>query len=296
MKKNTNLKIYKEETNLQIKDLAWEALAEGSQKAYSFDYQLFLKFIKKDLKNIKAGDILKYIEYLEKNNYKNSSINRKIASLSKMFKIMKISGEIEINPVELLKQFKNISYKISKGINIALTIEDIRKTVKKTKTISIQEKKIILIIKMLAMTGLRISEFINIKNKDIYNFNSENKIIKIIGKGKKERKIYISNTFLSEIKKIYPDKKDIEFLFYNTRNNLYNRKTLWIQIKQFFRKKINKNVNPHMLRHFYATYKIFIEKQDVKAVSKFLGHSSVSITLDAYVDTALDVNNSKIKI
>ena len=239
---------------------------------------------------------MSFIEYMEEKGYKNSTINRKIASISKMYKVMILAGEIQINPVDALKQLKNINRKTAKGVKISLTLQDIKKATKVTKNSSIQDKKISLIIKALAMSGLRISEFINIKNSDILEFDEENKLINIIGKGKKERDIYFSDEFISEIKQIYPDTEDTDYLFYNNKYKRYDRRVLWKQLKDRFKNTIDKDVHPHMLRHFFASHKINVEKQDIKAVSKFLGHSTVSITLDSYVDTALDVKSAKIKI
>jgi len=281
---------------VQIRDAAWESLSNESKKAYTSDYKLFFKFVDKDVKEITSSDILSFIQHLEDNEYKNNSINRKIASISKMFKVLVIAGEITQNPVEVLRQFKNISYKTSKNVNLALTIQDIKKVVRVKKNGTIQDLRMTLIIRMLAMTGLRISEFTGIKNSDLSEFDYENKVINIVGKGKKERKIYISNEFLAEVRSQYPIKKDSQYLFYTMRNTRYDRRVIWRQLKDFFWDRVEKDVYPHMLRHFFATYKINVEKQDIKAVSKFLGHSDVSITLNAYVDTALDVKSAKIKI
>lgn len=285
-----------ENKSVQIKDAAWESLSAESKKAYTSDYKLFFEFVGKDATDITSSDILSFIQHLEDNNYKNNSINRKIASISKMFKVLVIAGEIKQNPVDVLRQFKNISYKTSKNVNLALTIQDIKKVVRVKKNGTIQDKRMTLIIRMLAMTGLRISEFTGMKNNDITEFDGENKVINIVGKGKKERKIYISNEFLAEVREQYPLKKDSPYLFYTMRDTRYDRRVIWRQLKDFFWDRVEKDVHPHMLRHFFATYKINVEKQDIKAVSKFLGHSDVSITLNAYVDTALDVKSAKIKI
>ncbi|MHA1342402.1 MAG: tyrosine-type recombinase/integrase [Promethearchaeota archaeon] len=293
---NELINLENKENSVLIKETAWSLLSKESRDAYGYDYKLFFNFIAKDPKEINSSDILKFIEYLEKKEYKNSSINRKIASLSKMFKIMVLVGEIKANPVEMLKQLKNISHKTSKEVFISLTKQEIKKTVKLYKKSSIQDKKMSLIIRTLAKTGLRISEFINIKNIDIEDYDENNKIITIVGKGKKERKIYIDDCFLKEIRKIYPIQGKSPYLFYTIRRNKYNRKVLWKQIKEKFKEKIDKDVHPHLLRHFFATYKINDEKRDIKAVSKFLGHSSVSTTINFYIDTALDVNQSKIDI
>jgi len=278
----------------QIKQAAWMSLSKESQKAYQSDFKLFFDFIKKPPQIIVATDILEYIEYLEEKGFKNSTINRKIASLSKMFKVMTFAGEIKVNPVEVLKQLKKVSRKTSKQVQVTLTLKEIRKATKLTEKSTEQEKKISLIVRILASTGLRISEFINIKHKDIIFEDDDNKKIRIIGKGKKERFIFLPNELLKEAYELYPKKKD--YLFYNVLEKKYNRIPLYIQITNVFQKKIGKHVRPHLLRHFFATYKINKEKKDIKAVSLYLGHSDVSTTLMSYVDTSLNSKDSKLKI
>ena len=282
-------------TEIDIKHVAWLSLSTQSQQAYQSDYNIFFKFTGKSAKDTTAEDILKYIEHLEKVGYKNTSINRKIASLSKLFKIYVMAGEIKNNPVEILKQLKPMSRKVSKEIKISVNLTDIKKAIKSRKKDTEQEKKLILIVRLLVKTGLRISEFINIKEKDVETFKNKTKIIRIVGKGKKERFIYLEKSFYDEIKKTY-DNNNIEYLFYNMEGNKYCRKLLWAQMRDFFEKRISKKVHPHMLRHIYITHKISVEKKDIKAVSLYVGHSSSSITLDMYVDTALNDKESEIDI
>jgi len=296
MTKKNEVALYDSNRAVDVKKAAWNSLSEESQKAYQHDYRLFFEFTKKDAKNINANDVLSYIEHLRENGYKNSSINRKAASLSKMFKVMKLAGEIRENPVEVLKQFKNISMKTNKEVRISLSIADIKKATKMKKSDSITVMKTALIIKVLAMTGLRISEFTGMKNKDITEYDKQNKTVRIVGKGKKERFIYMGNDTLKEIKALYPDTPRSEYLFYTIRKTRYDRRVLWLQIKEFFMTRIGKECRPHLLRHFFITHKISVEKMDIKAVSKFCGHQDVSTTLNMYVDKALDVNESKIKI
>lgn len=279
-----------------IKKAAWDVLSLSSQAAYQNDFDLFFNFIKKSPEEITPNDILAYVKHLESKEYKNATINRKISSISKMFNILKIAGEVKSNPVDVLRTLKNISRKTSRAVKVALTVDDVRKAVKLTRCASMQEHRMSLIIRFLAKTGLRISEFTGIKNKDIIDYDPKNKQVRITGKGKKERFIFIENEFYREIKSIYPDNDKVEFLFYTIRLHRYDRKVLWKQIKNEFWRKAEIKVHPHLLRHFFATHKIHVEKQDIKAVSKFLGHSDVAITLNSYVDTALDVNQAKIKI
>lgn len=297
MPKNKNKLVkYNKKIATDIKKAAWMSLSKNSQESYQYDFELFSKFIDKDIKDVKASDVLNFKEWLEQKGYKNSTINRKIASLSKMFKVMQLAGEIQINPVEALKQIKNISTKVSKEVKISLKLKDIQKVTKIKEDDTDQDKKVKTIIKFLASTGLRISEFINIKYEAIKPFDSNNQIIRIVGKGKKERMIYVENIFLKFIKTLWPKKKDVPYLFYNIYKEPYDRIVLYYQVRDLFEATIGKRVNPHALRHFYATYLIHIKKRDIKAVSKILGHSDVSITLNSYVDTALNVKEAIIKI
>jgi len=294
IKQKNKIIVYKPQSKaLSLQTTAWNSLSLESQKAYNYDFKLFFKIVGKDLNQVSANDILSFIEYLRNNNYKNSSINRKVASLSKMFKVLVVSGKIKQNPVDTLKQFRNISMKVEKEIKLSLTMQDIRKAIKSKSPADI---KMIILVRMLVKTGLRISEMIHITKKDIKDHDTGNKIIRIVGKGRKERFIFLDNEFLSEIKKVFPDKKGIDYLFYTNRNDCYDRRVLCMQMAAFFKRTIDKHVHPHQLRHLFISHKISIEKMDIKSVSLYAGHSSTSITLDMYVDTALNVKQAQIKI
>lgn len=287
--------VVKTNNSIQVKDAAWNSLSEESKKAYQSDYKLFFDFIKKDAKDVTANDILLFIEHLENNNYKNSSINRKIASLSKMFKVMSMAGEITINPVDSLKQFKRLSFKTVKNYSTPISMDDVKKLCKITKNTTDQEKKIIMIIRTLARTGFRISEFTGIKKDNITQHDTKTSVIKVIGKGKKERPMFIDNDFLNEIYKLYPENKDIPWLFYNKRNHRYDRKVLWKQIREFCKSRIGLYVHPHQLRHTCATHLLTEKNLDLKTVQLFLGHSDPSTTM-VYIDKAPTPDSTRIKI
>lgn len=283
-------------TNIDIKRAAWSALSPESQKAYQSDFDLFFAFIKKPPEEITSSDILEYISHLEKQGFKNNTINRKLASLSKMFSIFVLAGEIKTNPIDTLKKIKNISHKTSKEVNISLTIDDIRKVTAIHGNSSEQEKRMSLIIRFLFTTGLRISEFISIKNKDITSYDKKTYKVRIVGKGKRERFIFLPMDLHQEIVRLYPLDNKTDYLFYTLRKNRYDRKVLWKQVHEKFKEKINIDVHPHTLRHAFITHKISVEKQDIRAVSRYVGHQDVAITLNMYVDKSLDVLTSKIKI
>lgn len=281
---------------VDIKKIAWESLSIESQKAYQFDFNSFFSFIEKEPSVITSNDILLYIKHLEEKGLKNSTINRKISSLSKMFHILQLAKEIEKNPVQVLKEFKNILHKTSKEIKVSLTIDDIKKVTKIHDFSSDQEKRMSVIIRFLAMTGLRISEMINIKHRDIEQYDKKNYKIRIVGKGKKERFVFLPVDVHAEIIRLYPVNDRIDCLFYSLRFHKFHRGQLWQQIHQEFEKKLNVSVHPHTLRHAFITHKISVEKQDIRAVSRYVGHQDVTTTLNMYVDSSLDVDSAGIKI
>lgn len=280
----------------KIKNAAWNKLSPESQAAYNSDYEIFFDFIKKAPKDVTPSDVMDFVNDMESKKRKHRTINRRMASLSKLFKIMVLVGEMKTNPVDMLKQVENISRKPARTNKTSVTIADVKKLVKINKSASSYEKRLVMIIRCLGATGLRISAFTNIKNEDIYDFDTNNKAVDVIGKGSKERTLYIDKDFYKEIKSLFPNDEDIPYLFYNSRGHKYNRKVLWRQMVEYSEKKIDKHINPHKMRHFFATHKINVEKQDVKAVSLYLGHSSTSVTQDFYCDTELDTKTALIKI
>jgi integrase/recombinase XerD len=283
-------------SKIQIHETAWNSLSEATKAAYKNDYDKFFAFVKKnDSREITASDIWDYIKHLQSINMSNNTIMRKIASLSRMFKILMVVGEIEKDPMETLKQLKKLSFNTVKNYHTPINMSDIKKLSKITKNTSIYEKKTIMIIRTLARTAMRVSEFAGIRKDKIKIFDENNVEITIIGKGQKQRSVFMEKSFLDEIYALYPDKEDFPYLFYNKNNKKYDRKHLWLMIKDFCQKRIGQHVHPHMLRHTCATYLLTEKKVDLKVVQQFLGHSDISTTM-VYIDSKTTPENTRIKI
>jgi len=172
-----------------IIDIGYKLLSKLTQKAYTNDLNTFNKIINKDIREVNAGDILKYIETLKDREYKQSSINRKIYSLSKVLNLYKLQGLIKSNVISELNKIRKVTKRIENNISISVEISDIKNVitqkVNKTNTI----------IEILAATGLRISELTGIKVKDIKAYCKNGQAyreIEITGKGNKQRKIFIT--------------------------------------------------------------------------------------------------------
>jgi len=89
----------------------------------------------------------------------------------------------------------------------------------------------------------------------------------------------------NKIRKIYNQESD--FLFHSSAGKSLIRQNLYKQIHNTFKKNTKKEVHPHTLRHFNATYRHVELGEDIKAVSNYLGHSTSAITLDMYVNNRI---------
>ena len=269
----------------------YKGLSELTRQAYKNDLDTFNRIINKDIQDIQPEDILDYVKALQEQGFKNSTINRKIFSLSKIFSLYKLQGLIKANPISQLNGISKITKPVNNQITTEVELYDIKNVMqKKTKTT--------LIISALMSTGMRISELIGIKNDNIKSFSKDGQVFKkieITGKGNKQREIYFKDELYQDIKKVFGKSKQ-GHLFQSKSGRPLDRRNLYKQIKRTFRKATGKEINPHQLRHFYATYKIKNEKQDIKAVSKFLGHSSAQTTLDMYVDTSLNPSEAILSV
>ena len=140
------------------------------------------------------------------------------------------------------------------------------------------------LLETLYATGIRVSELINLKFTDLHE---ELKLVKVFGKGSKERLIPISKVALSWIDS-YKEKvrdplilkvgKNTDFIFLNSRGGSLTRQAVWQIIKHYCKLAgIQKNVTPHTLRHTFATH-LLENGADLRVVQEILGHSDISTT------------------
>ena len=248
--------------------------------SYEKDLELFNIFLKENkITNITSIDyntIRKYLSHLHDNKYEASSISRKISALRSFFKYMLKEKHIKNNPMTLISNPKK-EKKLPKYLNY----EEMERLLN---SIDIEEKEGVrnkLIIELLYSTGIRVSELVNIKIKDI-NIHEEQ--IKIFGKGSKERivlfgskaketlKLYLT-TFKDEFKGNIND----QYLLINKGKPLTTNKIELI-VKEVLKKSALKlNISPHTLRHTFATH-MLDSGADLKSVQELLGHENLKTT------------------
>ena len=244
--------------------------------SYLKDLNQFFKFLSSEYNvsnntEINFHLVRHWITRLLENGLEASSVNRKISTLKTYFRFLEREGYVKENPM-----FKIISPKAKKRLPIFLEEEKINNLLDDIKFESgFKGQRDKLIIELFYLTGMRLSELINIKIKDL-NFN--NFEVKVLGKRKKERIIPLSDKIIKSIKMIIDNKNPEDYLFTNTKGDkLYNKMVYRVVIKYIGEVSSMKKKSPHILRHTFATH-MLNNGADINAIKELLGHSNLSAT------------------
>ena len=243
------------------KNLSW-----NSVNNYLVDLDQF--FVTDDTNDSDFNAKIKsYIINLRKKNLKTSSINRKISTLKNFLKFLhseKIIKQVNFKEFESLSNLKKIPKALSK-----LQMEEIFINLYESEQTN--KELYILVLKLIYLSGLRISEALNLKWSDI---NHQDNSIYVYGKGSKERKVFIIKDFLDHLKIL--DKKN-QFVF-----TLNNKKISARSVNKFLENCYNDSIieyklSTHIFRHSFATT-MLENNADIRHIQKLLGHSSISTT------------------
>ena len=250
-------------------------------KAYRIDLTQFFSYVQSA--EPEKETIEQYITDLHK-KYKQKTIKRKIASIKAFYSFLEEEELVEQNP------FRKIKVKFKETIILPRIIprEEIEQLLNciyasLSSLSGIQYKHSLrdaAVIEVFFATGARVYEISNIRAENI-NLNSG--LIRIMGKGGKERYIQISNTAVLDILRKYyeenePEIKKSGYFFINNRGKRYTEQSIRLMLKKYTLKAgIQRKITPHMFRHSFATY-LIEEGVDVSCVQQILGHSSIKTT------------------
>jgi integrase/recombinase XerC len=256
-------------------------------KSYKADMKTWWMHSHKNPDQTTENDILKYVKHMEQKGYSNATINRKLASLSKVFSIYIRLGLMRSNPIQTLSATTKLYKPVETRVTEVITRHDIEAVV------SNAQRRTAVIVKFLGNTGLRINEALSITKSDLEAYSPEYMRIKVTGKRSKIRFIFCPYTLYQEIKDTFDS--DSIYLFASKSGQKLSRTNVYRQVNTAFKKYAHKSgVGNHSLRHFFATQKIVHEKKDFKAVSQYLGHKSIKTTLDIYSHSQLTAEETQI--
>jgi integrase/recombinase XerD len=231
--------------------------------------------------HIKESTLKKFVYKISK-EIKPSSQARIISGIKRFFDFLILENILNENPLENIE-----TPKIGSKLPTTLTVKEIDKLID---SIDIKSKNKIrnkAIIEILYSCGLRVSELITLKVSDLY-FNES--IIKVTGKGNKERFVPISKgaikyieKYLNEIRIFQKIKKGSEdTLFLNERGSGLSRVMIYIILNDLkIKAEINKKIGPHTLRHSFATH-LLENGADLITIQNMLGHENI-VTTERYL-------------
>ena len=239
------------------------------------EYEMFLKEKNYNYKNMDYKKCTEYLLFLDNRNLKKTSVSRRLSSLRTFYKYLVLNNFVDNNPFLLVSSPKK-EKKMPKFINYS-GIEEIF-NIPNIKTKEGQRERVIL--EILYGSGIRVSELVNIKIKDI---DFSNKTILIFGKGSKERLVSFGEPALDSIKQYINDGRkqyeiESEYLIVGKNEDQLTTR----RIEQIIGELINKtsikmNITPHMFRHTFATH-LLDNGSDLIAVQELLGHESLAST------------------
>ncbi|MCI7242189.1 MAG: tyrosine-type recombinase/integrase [Bacilli bacterium] len=243
--------------------------------SYQDDLKELASVLNNNIIDINEEDIKKYLNYLYDKSYNKNTISRKLSGVRSFYNYLYNHDIIKINYFTDVHNPKKI-----RSLPHYLKTSEIDKVLDNTNEVTLYGERNKLIVELLYVTGLRVSELVNIKLKDIDKYN---KSIKILGKGSKERIVYyedncskLLNKYLNNTRRKL-DKNNSEYLLLNkfgnklsTRmiRNILNNLTIGTSIEQIY---------PHMIRHTFATT-MLNNGADLMTVKELLGHESINTT------------------
>lgn len=251
--------------------------SENTIKAYNNDLKKFKNFFKnKDINKINETNIREYLKYLNKENNDARTISHNISTLRSFYKFLLIEKKVNKNPMEYIELPKT-----KKSLPKTLSIEEIDKLldIKLKDSFAYRNKAM---LELMYSSGLRVSELVNVR---IHDIDTSNCIIRIMGKGSKERIVPLGDyaikyieLYLKEYREKLVKRELNDYLFLNNHGKKMTRQGFFKILKQIAKEKgIKTEFSPHALRHSFATH-LLNGGADLRSIQEMLGHSDISTT------------------
>jgi tyrosine recombinase XerC len=253
-------------------------------QSYETDLTYLILFLQREgiesFKRIRKESLRACIASLIGDGFSQRSVARKIASMRSFFKYLRRQNIIEGNP-----SFGLITPKISKKLPAFLNEKSVQRLLSLPDISTQDGKKDLAILELFYSTGMRLSELIDLNIGDL----KENEgVVKVKGKGRKERILPVGRKALIAIKEYLNTRKDVLWKEHRQANNCplfvaEKGQRLYPQAVGRMVRKYIENISeiekksPHVLRHTFATH-LLNRGADIRAVKELLGHESLSTT------------------
>ena len=254
---------------------------------YRIDLKAFEAFLgDKDINAIDHLLLRKFLAEMRAKNYSKRTVARKLASLRSFFRFMYREGHIKINPITAIA-----TPKLDKKLPVVLDEGRVAKLLQCPQGDDVFVLRDKALLETIYSAGIRVSELVglNINNVDLIG-----EVIKVFGKGSKERMVPIGRPAATALKK-YLDKRSEMHVKDKDRNAVFlgkNGTRLWDRsVRRMLDKYITlsavaEHISPHSLRHSFATH-MLDRGADLRSVQELLGHANLSTT-QIYTHVTMD--------
>ncbi|MEE3195466.1 MAG: tyrosine recombinase XerC [Candidatus Neomarinimicrobiota bacterium] len=251
-------------------------------KAYKNDLTRFNQFLNQGtnrikFKEINRNDIRRFLADEYENEYTSKTVARRLATIKSFFKYL-VKVELIEDNVSIHIHSPKVPKKLPNFVDKNLI--DVLMTSPPVDTlIGVRDRAV---LELFYSTGVRLSELVNM---NIGDFHIDKKLVRVIGKGSKERMIPYGKTAESAIEN-YLKMRNLSFkpvfarspLFVNSSEKRISKRTIQRRMSNYIKLVADgKSVGPHLLRHTFATH-LLDNGADIRAVKDLLGHSSLSST------------------
>jgi len=252
-----------------------KGLSNNTVKAYEADISSFFQWLdNEDLKykNLQEDHINQYISFLFQRKMRSSSVNRKISSIKSFYIFLVKRNFLKNSPLNDL-----VTPKQEKYLPESMSEAEVDKLLNSPDVANKIENRDKAMIEMLYATGMRISELVNLKITDV---DMKRCVVKVFGKGSKERLVPFGETALDSLRSYLNEREQSSSkeIFLSNRGKKMTRVAFWQRVKVYLiRENLKNSISPHTLRHAFATH-LLNRGADLRSVQLLLGHSDLSTT------------------
>lgn len=239
---------------------------------YRLDLEEFFRSLENlPIENVKYLHMRKFLAHLRQKNHRPRTLARKLSSLRSFFKFLHRDGYIKDNPGKLL-----VTPRLDKKLPKFLTEEQVVQLIESPKTDKVADKRDRAILETLYSTGMRVSELVGL---NIEHVDMVSNLVKVMGKGKKERLLPIGDKAVEAIKDYLESRPSSQRAVFLNKSGtrLSTRSVCNIFNKHILKTSVQLNVSPHMMRHSFATH-LLNHGADLRSVQELLGHVNLSTT------------------
>jgi len=261
-------------------------LSEHTTRAYRLDLARFTRFAgpRAEITSFDRTVLLQYVEHLfQEHHLKETSAKRHVASLRSLFSWLEDGGHIAEDPFRGAR----VRIKLPRRLPRVLSRAELARLLEHPPAGDFASITARMAAELLFATGIRVAELATLRDDDIDLTAS---VITIIGKGSRQRRVYIPDSEIRELIVVYRHARDARD--HNTESFLVNSRG-GAASPQYIRRLVrtlgenaalSRRVTPHMFRHSVATY-LLEEGVDIRYVQRLLGHRSI-VTTEIYTHVA----------